>query len=164
MSTETLPSNAIAEFEPEDSFRELNDLFLAVLGEVLLSPHENSFQNLELTHTQGRVLLCLALRGPQRMSEIAKLLVVGLPSATALIDRLVALKLVKRRKEPNDRRVVLVELTQNGWNIHENCDSSRAVVLKQIFAGLNPSELSEVLASFRRIRELMMQGRKDVKA
>lgn len=144
-----------------EPYQELNKYFLAVMGEILLSPHETAAETTELTHTQGRVLLCLALRGPQRMSDIAKLLLIGLPSATALIDRLVALKLVKRRKDPADRRVVLVELTQNGWSIHKNCDNVRAEVFKKIFSRLDESEKQEVLHSFRRLNELMGRNPKE---
>lgn len=75
------------------------------------------------------------------MSEIAGSLHVTLPQVTALVNKLLPLKLVKQKSASNDRRSRLVSLTSKGELVlQENkklLDSARS----EIFAGVNDDEL-----------------------
>ena len=53
-------------------------------------------------------------RKPMSMSELAAALGIDPPNATAVVDDLEALKLVRRRPHPTDRRAKLVEATRKG--------------------------------------------------
>ena len=75
------------------------------------SPEE--WSGLELTMPQARTLLLIS-QGAQRMGSIAMNLGGSLPSATGMIDRLVAKGLVERIPDPDDRRVVSCHLTSLG--------------------------------------------------
>ena len=68
---------------------------------------------LEVTMSQWRTLTRLA-QGPERMGSIAGQLNISLSSATSMIDRLIEKDLVERSPDPNDRRVVLCQLTPKG--------------------------------------------------
>lgn len=48
------------------------------------------------------------------MSELSKNLGIGVSTATGIIDRLVGKKLVLRKNDPKDRRIVCIELTKSG--------------------------------------------------
>ena len=63
--------------------------------------------------SQWRTLTRLA-QGPERMGSIAGQLNISLSSATSMIDRLIEKDLVERSPDPNDRRVVLCQLTPKG--------------------------------------------------
>lgn len=139
-------------------FQELNMQFLRMMGEMMLVPEDDPGPIAKLSHSQGKVLLYLALRGPQRMSAIARLLSISLPSATPIIDALVEMKMVKRRQDLNDRRVVLIELSAAGNRFHEQMNRHHAKKLKQVFAHLTEEEQQEVLNSLRRIVSLMKKG------
>ena len=65
----------------------------------------------ECTMPQIRVLLILNADGPLRMTECATAIDTSLSAATGIIDRLVQSGLVSRRPVPEDRRVVVAELT-----------------------------------------------------
>lgn len=69
---------------------------------------------LDLTLSQINTLVQLYERGPMRMGEIASQLGSTLSASTSVVDRLVRNKLVKRVFDPNDRRVVICELTEFG--------------------------------------------------
>ncbi|MBF4993945.1 MarR family transcriptional regulator [Arthrobacter gandavensis] len=68
----------------------------------------------DLTTSQSSVMSTLVDRGPLRMSELAALEGVQLPSATSVVNGLVRLGLVERRADPADRRAVVIDLTAKG--------------------------------------------------
>ncbi len=67
-----------------------------------------------LTRQEFRVIHALGERQDWTMSELARSLVCGMSSLTALIDRLEAKGLVGRRRSDQDRRTVHVRLTAGG--------------------------------------------------
>jgi DNA-binding MarR family transcriptional regulator len=71
----------------------------------------------EVTLPQFRVLVVLSVRGPQRPGDLAADLVVEPSTATRMCDRLVRKNLVHRRHSTQDRRTVLVELTDTGQSL-----------------------------------------------
>jgi len=73
--------------------------------------------NLDLTTSQLKVVLLLYLGGPTRMSVIASALDVSLATATGVVDRLVKADMVVRGSDPNDRRVVLCRLSDEGQKL-----------------------------------------------
>lgn len=68
----------------------------------------------DLTTSQSSAMSTLVDRGPLRMSELAALEGVQLPSATSVVNGLVKLGLVERRADPADRRAVVIDLTPKG--------------------------------------------------
>ncbi len=70
--------------------------------------------SLDLTMPQLKVVLLLFTNGPERMSAIASALGVSLATATGVVDRLVEKDMVAREADPNDRRVVLIRLSDKG--------------------------------------------------
>ncbi|HWO94193.1 MAG TPA: MarR family transcriptional regulator [Dehalococcoidia bacterium] len=68
----------------------------------------------ELSMLQLQALLFIRERENCSMSELANEFHIGLPSATALVDRLVRAGLLSRAEDPNDRRVTRVRLTNAG--------------------------------------------------
>lgn len=68
----------------------------------------------ELSMLQLQALIFIAERQSCSMSDLAGEFQIGLPSATALVDRLVRADLLSRAEDPNDRRVTRVRLTAAG--------------------------------------------------
>ena len=66
-----------------------------------------------------RVLLMLARSGGRSMGEIASHTTLPAPTATRVVDRLVAGQLAYRRHDPVDRRRVLVHLAGGGRAVIE---------------------------------------------
>lgn len=69
---------------------------------------------LDITMPQTKIILILYIHGPRRMSDIASELDVTLPTATSLVERLVEKGYVLRETQPDDRRVVLCRLSDDG--------------------------------------------------
>lgn len=66
-----------------------------------------------------RVLLMLARGGGRSMGEIASHTALPAPTATRVVDRLVAARMAFRNTDPVDRRRVLVHLATEGRDVVE---------------------------------------------
>jgi DNA-binding MarR family transcriptional regulator len=72
---------------------------------------------LELTFAQARALIILAVRKELTVSQLAKLLGVGNPTASILVQQLVERGLVTRTEGTSDRRQTLIRLSDQGAEI-----------------------------------------------
>lgn len=68
--------------------------------------------SLDLSFAQFRCILAMYGKPPQTMSAIADRLGISLPTATGMMDRLVAAGLAARSAHSTDRRLVLCSLTE----------------------------------------------------
>jgi DNA-binding MarR family transcriptional regulator len=92
------------------------------------------------------ILLHLLERsGAQRMTALAEQLGVTQGGCTALIDRAMEGGLVQRARDPDDRRVVWVTLTDKGNQTLQELCRTRAAILARYFSRLAPEEI-ETLA------------------
>lgn len=96
----------------------------------------------------------LERHGPLSMTRIAELVDVSLPTATGIVDRLEERGLVERIRVPDDRRLVLVQLTEGGRQALRDVDFLKEAFLEKVLTRLEPSNLvalSEVLRDARRV-------------
>lgn len=68
----------------------------------------------ELTYQQYNVMRIVAGEGPTAQAEIARRLLVSAPVITRLASALVEAGLVERGDDPDDRRSVILHLTEEG--------------------------------------------------
>jgi len=105
---------------------QLTQLFLFIKAEPFPPEYE-------CTTREIHVLLFLGWRGTCNMTEIADHLRLPVSTVTGIVDRLVQKKLVNRSRTEEDRRVVMVELSENGkkfknWQLKEHRKVSRAIL------------------------------------
>ncbi len=104
-----------------------------------------------------RVLLMLTRGGGRSMGEIASHTALPAPTATRVVDRLVASELAYRRTDPLDRRRVLVHLANGGRAVVERvCGRVESRAGESLGASHTPerarlAELLEALATQRAV-------------
>jgi len=106
--------------------------------------------SLSLIHLN--VLTMLEANGPLSMSAVAESLDISVASATGVIDRMEARGLVKRRRHPEDRRVVLVEPAAGGRKVFGDIDARRRKALSALLDRLSDEELNALLIGQRALR------------
>jgi len=106
-----------------------------------------------LTIAQYRVLLALALSGPSPMNNLAKLLRITTPAVTHLIDRLEALKVVKRHANPKDRRSFIIEFTAKGEAILKSTQGRAMKFLTDAFLTFSDKERETVLRFYKTLNK-----------
>ncbi len=134
----------------------LNELFLQVLGNIFLSSYSNETFN-EMTGGQKKILFTLSVRGPQKMSDIARLIAVTMSGATGTVDKLVRAGLVARENDPSDRRIILISLTARGKQTVKQLNRIHEKRLEEVLEGLEEAKRVELISSFRRIHELLSE-------
>jgi DNA-binding MarR family transcriptional regulator len=97
-----------------------------------------------VTIQQLRVMTILSYEGPRPVSLLARRLSVATPTMTGILDRLVRQDLVARQDDPEDRRVVLNVLTEQGQDLIERFQPVQADRLREIVDQLNLSQRQEV--------------------
>ena len=98
------------------------------------------------------VLTMLEASGPLSMSAVAEALDISVASATGVIDRMEARGLVRRRRHPDDRRVVLVEPAAGGRKVFGDIDVRRRKGLAALLGRLSDEELQGLLVGHRALR------------
>lgn len=104
----------------------------------LVQAEPEAWSELDLTMSQLKVLLLLRARQPLTISRVSEALHVSLASASALIDRLVKLGLVRRHVDPADRRQNLVDLDAAGESMLAALESSALNRLRSIVEAMSP--------------------------
>ena len=97
---------------------------------------------LELTFAQARALFILAARKELTVSQLAKLLGVGNPTASILVQQLVERELVTRTEHPTDRRHTIISLSPKGTEIGAGRREAREKQWQRWLSNLSNDELS----------------------
>ncbi len=115
---------------------------------------EEFMKGLPIPPSHGKVIFYLAHKGPSSVSNIAKDLCISKPNMTPIIDKLLETGYVNRYEDPNDRRVLRIEITVKA---HEAFRMKRDVamdLLKEKLSTLNDEDLKSldgVMSEFSRI-------------
>jgi DNA-binding MarR family transcriptional regulator len=92
-----------------------------------------------------RLLLLLADR-PHNLSELAEEQAVSLPTMSSSITTLAQRGWVKRGRVPNDRRMVLIELTPVGRVVLADIQCTVEARVTQLLASLSPADCDRLTA------------------
>jgi DNA-binding MarR family transcriptional regulator len=128
-------------------FRSLQEQLLINLMRTSRAVEESWLQYLKRTEgislSQYNILRILrgARSQPIRISEVGERMIYRDPDVTRLVDRLVRQGLARRQSDPSDRRVVLVEITEDGLALLERLDGMVDRYTRSAMAGLPPQQL-----------------------
>ena len=89
------------------------------INRIMYSGRLHEWQGMDLSISQFNTLVMLKQMGPMRMGMISYYLKNTLAATTSIVDRLENKDLVIRTKDPEDRRVVICELTEHGQKATE---------------------------------------------
>jgi len=98
------------------------------------------------------LMAMLERHGELPMSRIADVLDISLSNATGLIDRMEERGLVERARVPDDRRVVLVRVTDDGRRVLADLEVFRDEVVARILGRLDDRQLSRLVAAVGDLR------------
>ena len=69
-------------------------------------------KGMPIPHSHMKVIFHLMMSGPCPVSKIANDLIISKPNMTPIIDNLISEGYVNRYNDPNDRRVIMIEVTE----------------------------------------------------
>src|SRR5262245_47763803 len=100
----------------------------------------------QLPRSELLALLLLQRHGEQTMSELAEHLGAPLSTASGIGKRLARRGLVKRERQPEDRRVVVVRLTKKGETAAGKLRAQIDGLLRRVAGALTEEEQAQLLA------------------
>jgi DNA-binding MarR family transcriptional regulator len=123
---------------------------LAGLGRALGSLRCAGSQRLVrlgISMTHFHVLTLLRHHDAMPMGRLAEILDASMSSATGIIDRMEERGLVERVRVPDDRRIVLVRVTDAGRDLVDEAELVKSEVLALSLARLTGRQLERLMAS-----------------
>ncbi len=120
---------------------------LYTLAKEVINLYRPILKALDLTYPQYLVMLVLWEEDEQKVSEIGCKLNLDTGTLTPLLKRLEQKKLLERRRNKEDERVVQICLTESGMDMHKKAE----FVPNQMIESLNVS--TEKLQAFKEVVE-----------
>lgn len=121
-------------------------------------------EGLGLTPSQVQGLAYLYNHGETSVGDMAQGLCISHPAAVKMIDRLQEKDLVRRIKNPSDRRVSLVELTESGRDISGRVLNNRTEMLSRTLGKLDQSQLEDVMRGLETLLAAALDDREIVES
>lgn len=129
-----------------DVLEESTYLNLVRVYHELWNEFREFFETFDLTHRQYNVIRILYVRGREGLScqVIREQLMTNVSDISRLIDRLVEKELVERERSEEDRRVVLIHLTEGGTKRCREVDGKLIDRLKQQFQHMTQKQVERL--------------------
>jgi len=110
----------------------------------------------ELSLSQMRTLSTFICENkPLKMSDVAKKLNVTLPTVTQIVDKLVSLNLLERVRNEDDRRLVIVNITEKGKRLVKMAQERRIESFKLWLGKLSIEEQMELITTLEKLNEIL---------
>jgi DNA-binding MarR family transcriptional regulator len=100
------------------------------------------------------VLSALRFAGPSKQlspTQLFKGLMISSAGITSRLDRLETRGLVRRERHPNDRRGVLVELTEEGRRVLDEAVKANTEAERELIAALGPAEARDLATLLKKM-------------
>lgn len=140
----------------ENTLEKLSQEFFTLIMQLhkkVIKPEE-FMKGLPIPPSHGKVIFYLAQKGPTSVSTIAKDLCISKPNMTPIIDKLLEAGYVTRYEDPNDRRVLRIEVTEKSYETFKLRKEYVLTTLKNLLSTLEDNDLDSlgnIMCEFNRI-------------
>lgn len=118
------------------------------------------FDDHGITGAQFGVLRCVADAGPGglMLSDLSKRLMVTCGNITGVVDRLEQAGYLRRVRPPDDRRVVLAQLTPEGLALYRELMPAYQELLRGLMSAVNVEEKEAIAAACERLHRRLEEA------
>ncbi|MBP1918468.1 MarR family winged helix-turn-helix transcriptional regulator [Youngiibacter multivorans] len=137
----------------------LNELLVDLFNNILRI-EERALQDIEghdLSVTEMHTLEAIGTEGERSMSEAAKKLNITVGTLTTAIAKLMAKGYVERRRTDEDKRVVLVKLTEKGRIANSVHERFHQEMIKDTLEQLSPDEEEILRKSLEKLTDFFKE-------
>ncbi|WP_054027294.1 MarR family winged helix-turn-helix transcriptional regulator [Bacillus sp. FJAT-28004] len=139
--------------EKQELMRRLDESFRQVRRQINTEWHTYNVHGLGMTH--GKMLIILGKTGPQKASALAEQLLITSGGVTGIADRLIELGYVKRERGEKDRRVVMLDITEEGMEIIHLIETIRSKLMLKLFDGMSIADMEQGVQLFEQMSRNM---------
>lgn len=135
--------------------RLLNDLLVMLFNEILDMEHKalitGSFK--EISINDMHIIDAIGVKEPKNMSTVAKAMSVTVGTLTTAINNLVKKGYVSRVRSAEDKRVVLLSLTDKGVAAYEKHAGFHRQMVQTVMDGFAGEELEILTRALEKLRK-----------
>lgn len=139
--------------------KRLLDSYLRVSRRMSLQ-FRNYFGQLELTFPQMLVLTALSEEGTMPISRLAQYVGSANSTVSGIVDRLEKMRLVRRIRSEDDRRVIYVALTDEYRSMQKRMEPSVSAYLAKPLRALSRQELDGICTAMEKLDRALEQAEK----
>ncbi len=129
---------------------------LNYMRQSYLRPAEQ-ITRLKLSHAQFHAISFLALKGPLPMTELANKMTISKQQLTPLIYKLIEAGWAVRKTDENDRRIVLIDITEEGLKTYNELKAEIKHKFTEKLSELPENELKELDEMLQKI-QIILKG------
>ncbi|WP_075982496.1 MarR family winged helix-turn-helix transcriptional regulator [Bacillus massilinigeriensis] len=137
--------NSVAEIEKD----------LRYIAGIIKQKGREILSDFTITPPQFVALQWLFEEGGMTIGELSNKMYLACSTTTDLIDRMEKSELVKREKDPNDRRVVRIHLLQKGERIINEVILKRQNYLQHLLADYSYDEVKQLQNNMKKLHQEM---------
>ena len=146
--------------EPRAAAEALNGLILAVgRRHSLRDPLAELTEEHAFTPPQIHTLAWLGHDGAMSMGQLARLIGVTEKTVTGVVDRLEGIRMVERVRDAEDRRVVHVQLTDEGRAHFREMHGRVLAHLERLMGALDAEDRGQLLRIFQKLNDRTTSGK-----
>ncbi|MDQ0110769.1 MarR family winged helix-turn-helix transcriptional regulator [Paenibacillus harenae] len=139
--------------------KQLDESFRQVRRQINSEWNSYNVHGLGITH--GRMLVILGQCGSLKASALAEQLMITSGGVTGIADRLIELGYIERKRGEQDRRVVMLHLTEEGKKMVELIEKVRNKMMIRLFDGMTVEEMQQSLNLFHMMSKNMEKTRQE---
>ncbi len=136
-----------------ETYETLNDVLVNLFRDIT-GIEQNAVRTLgypDITNNEIHVIEAIGMGEPKNMSSIARSLSVTVGTLTISMNSLVKKGYVVRQRSEEDRRVVLVSLSEKGREVFCRHESFHKAMIDEVIDGLDEEELKVLLAMVKKL-------------
>lgn len=130
------------------------------LGKYIFSGLDQ-IEGVDLNRTQRGVLMYIAFEGPLPMNEVSLHFGLEKGSFTQVADSLETISLIKRNRCEKDRRIIYLEITDDGKKMAEKIHKATTKRIDRIVSVLNEEQMKEFTDAIKIVTkniDIIMKG------
>ena len=139
----------------EKAYDTFNDVLVNLFNEIMdiearaiITPEFK-----DITNNDMHIIEAVGIGDPRNMSAVAKLLSVTVGTLTIAVNNLVKKGYIERVRSKEDRRVVLVSLTEKGKKAYQHHKRFHEEMVQSLLKGLSDQEISTLVTALTNLRE-----------
>ena len=139
----------------EKAYDTFNDVLVNLFNEIMdiearaiITPEFK-----DITNNDMHVIEAVGIGDPRNMSAVAKLLSITVGTLTIAVNNLVKKGYIDRVRSKEDRRVVLVSLTEKGKKAYQHHKRFHEEMVQSLLKGLSDQEISTLVTALTNLRE-----------
>ncbi|USG66616.1 MarR family transcriptional regulator [Brevibacillus ruminantium] len=111
-----------------------------------------------ISGSQAMILKTLGMKGRQKVSTLAEMLRITPGAVTSLSDKLIVNGYATRIRDETDRRVVYLEITDQGREVMQKYRAESRAAVKQFFAGLSEEDIQHLTRIYEQVLQNLHHG------